>query len=60
MAGAKKAGETRKKRHPKRKRIWICRDKSCRMEVLSAERPKERTWDSGHTCRYVLKKIDQK
>lgn len=60
MAGAKKAAETRKQRYPKKKRLWICRDKTCQMEVLSAEKPKDRTWDSGHTCRYGLKKIDKK
>lgn len=60
MQGARKAAETRKQRYAKKKRLWICRDKTCQMEVLSAEKPKERTWDSGHTCRYVLKKIDKK
>lgn len=60
MAGAKKAGETRKKRYPKRKVIWVCKNKECAMEVLSADRPKPRTWASGHTCRYVFKKIDKK
>jgi len=60
MAGARKAGETRKKRYPKKKVIWVCKDKSCQMQVLASKRPEPRTWASGHTCRYVLKKMDKK
>jgi len=43
MAGARKAAETRKKRYPKKKVVWVCIDRSCRMEVLNAEKPKDRT-----------------
>jgi len=60
LAGAKKAGLVRKQRYPKRKVIWICKDRNCGLEILSANKPEPRTWASGHTCHYVLKKIKKK
>jgi hypothetical protein len=55
MAGAKKAGETRKRKHPKKKKVWECSDPKCGMRILSFEKPK-RKWGDGHICRFKLTK----
>ncbi|MHA2254198.1 MAG: hypothetical protein ACXAD7_27875 [Candidatus Kariarchaeaceae archaeon] len=63
LEGAKKASITRMERFPKKRRMWVCKNKDCELEVLSAEKPGPRTWGRGdkkHTCHFKLKRSHKK